>query len=195
MLITAPEIRVILCSRELPYVQCTKNRLTRKDYIANCKIFQEHQLNSKRLPVSPRVISNSRSCRHPVQWQTGYRPDWIGGFWRRCFSVSRRSQLDSGVRDCSLHSCKITQISWRFTPSQPVRLSSHLFWVWYVYFVLNFSLPFLFFFQFLCNRSNWLTVSFWWHVNITVSCRIITTILVETFSIELKTLLSSPLDN
>jgi len=194
MLITAPEIIVILCSQELPCVQCTKNRLTRKDYIANCKIFQEHQLNSKRLPVSPGVISNSRSCRHPVQWQTGYRPDWIGGFWRHCFSVSRLCQLDSGVCDCSLHSCKITQISRHFTPQQPTG------WV-AIYSEYGTSVLFLIFhylfcfFLLLCTRSNWLTVSFCWHVNLTVSRRIITTILAETFSIELKTLLSSPLGN
>jgi len=42
-------------TRGLPYVQCTKNRLTRKHYIANCKTFnflglsvlQQHQLNSR----------------------------------------------------------------------------------------------------------------------------------------------------
>jgi len=41
---------VILFTRGLPYVQCTKNRLTRENYIAKYKIFQEHQLNSRRFP-------------------------------------------------------------------------------------------------------------------------------------------------
>jgi len=45
-----PEITVILFTRGLLYVslQCTKNRLTCENYIANCKIFQEHQLHSRR---------------------------------------------------------------------------------------------------------------------------------------------------
>ena len=55
-----PEIIVILFTRRLPYVQCTKNRLTCKNYIANHKIFRRHQLNSRRLPVFPGAISNSR---------------------------------------------------------------------------------------------------------------------------------------
>jgi len=59
-----PEIIVILFTRGLPYVQCTENRLTCKNYIANYKIFQEHQLNSRRFPVFPWAISNSR-------WFTG----------------------------------------------------------------------------------------------------------------------------
>jgi len=46
--------------RKLPYVQCTKNRLTCKNYIAKCKIFQVHQLNSRRFSVFPGAISNSR---------------------------------------------------------------------------------------------------------------------------------------
>ena len=46
--------------RGLHYVQCTKNRLTCKNYIANCKIFQVHQLNSRRFAVFPGAISNSR---------------------------------------------------------------------------------------------------------------------------------------
>ena len=37
-----------------------KNRLTCKNYIANYKIFQQHQLNSKRFPVFPGTTSNSR---------------------------------------------------------------------------------------------------------------------------------------
>ena len=47
-----PEITVILFTRGLLYVrlQCTKNRLTCENYIANYKFFQEHQLNSKRFP-------------------------------------------------------------------------------------------------------------------------------------------------
>ena len=44
----------------LPYVQCTKNRLTCENYIANYKIFQEHQLNSRRFPVFLEAISNFR---------------------------------------------------------------------------------------------------------------------------------------
>ena len=43
----------------LPYVHCTKNRLTCENYIANYKIFQEHQPNSRRFPVFPGAISNS----------------------------------------------------------------------------------------------------------------------------------------
>jgi len=42
------------------YVQCTKNRLTCKNYVATYKIFEEHQLNSMRFPAFPRAISNSR---------------------------------------------------------------------------------------------------------------------------------------
>jgi len=48
-----PEIIVILFTRG----QCTKNRLTCENYTANYKIFQEHQLNSRRFPGA---ISNSR---------------------------------------------------------------------------------------------------------------------------------------
>ena len=50
-----PEITVILFTRGLPYVQCTKNRLTCENNKANYKIFQEHQLNSRRFPVFPEV--------------------------------------------------------------------------------------------------------------------------------------------
>ena len=46
---------------KLPDVQCTENWLTYKNYIANYKIFQEHQLNSRKFPGE---ISNSRSSRH-----------------------------------------------------------------------------------------------------------------------------------
>jgi len=45
-----PEIIVIMFTRGLPYVQCTKNRLTCKNYTANYKIFHELQLNSRRFP-------------------------------------------------------------------------------------------------------------------------------------------------
>ena len=51
---------VILFIWGLLYVQCTKNRLTCENYIASYKIFQRHQLNSRRFPVYPRAISNSR---------------------------------------------------------------------------------------------------------------------------------------
>ena len=57
--INMPEIIVILFTGRLPCVQCTKNRLTCENYTANYKIFQEHQLNSVRLPVFPEAISNS----------------------------------------------------------------------------------------------------------------------------------------
>ena len=40
-----------------PHVQCTKNRVMCENYIADCKIFQEDQLNSRRFP---RAISNSK---------------------------------------------------------------------------------------------------------------------------------------
>jgi len=56
MLIIVPEIRVILFTQGLPYVQCTKNRLTSKNCIADYEIFQEHQLNSRRFPVFPGVV-------------------------------------------------------------------------------------------------------------------------------------------
>jgi len=59
------EIIVILVTRGLPYVQCTKIRLICENYNANHKIIQEHQLNSRRFPVFPGAISNSRSCRDP----------------------------------------------------------------------------------------------------------------------------------
>jgi len=55
-----PEIIVVLFTRGLPYVQCTKNHLTCEKYIANYKIFQQHQLNSRRFPVFPGEISNFR---------------------------------------------------------------------------------------------------------------------------------------
>jgi len=45
---------------ELPYVQCSKNRLTCENYTANYIIFQEHHLNSRRFPVFPGAISNCR---------------------------------------------------------------------------------------------------------------------------------------
>ena len=64
----SPEITVILFTRKLPHVQCTKNRLTCESYIANYIIFKEHRLNSRRFPVFPGAISNSRrsrSCSHP----------------------------------------------------------------------------------------------------------------------------------
>ena len=47
------EITVILFTQGLPYVQCTKNRPMRKNYIANYTIFQEQQLNSRKFPVFP----------------------------------------------------------------------------------------------------------------------------------------------
>jgi len=47
---------VIPFTRGLNYVQCIKNRQTRKNYIVNFKIFQEHQLNSRRFPVFPGVV-------------------------------------------------------------------------------------------------------------------------------------------
>ena len=40
-------------------VQCTKNRVTCKNYIANYKIFQERRLHSRRFPVFPGAISKS----------------------------------------------------------------------------------------------------------------------------------------
>ena len=36
------EIMVILFTQGLPYVHCTKNRLTCENYTANYKIFHEH---------------------------------------------------------------------------------------------------------------------------------------------------------
>jgi len=65
----APEIIVILFTRGLPCVQYTRNLLTCENNIADYKIFQEYQLNSRRFPVFPGAISNSsssRSCRQPV---------------------------------------------------------------------------------------------------------------------------------
>jgi len=53
------EITAILFTRGFTYVQCTKNRLTCKKHTATYKIFQEHQLNSRRFPVFPGGISNS----------------------------------------------------------------------------------------------------------------------------------------
>jgi len=52
--VLTPEIIVILFTRGLPYVQCTKNHLTCKNYIAN--YFQEHQLNFRRFPVFPGLV-------------------------------------------------------------------------------------------------------------------------------------------
>jgi len=51
---------VRLFTRGLPYVPSTKNHPTCKNYIASYKAFQEHQLNSRRFPVFPGAISNSR---------------------------------------------------------------------------------------------------------------------------------------
>jgi len=58
------EIIVILFTQGLPYVQCTKNHLTCEDYIANYKIFQEHQLNSRRFLGFPGVVNtlNKKLC-------------------------------------------------------------------------------------------------------------------------------------
>ena len=61
-----PQILVILFTRRLPYVQCSKNRLTCENYIAVYKIFQEHQVNSRRFPGA---ISNSRRCPGVVYTQ------------------------------------------------------------------------------------------------------------------------------
>jgi len=47
-------------TRGLSHVQCSKNRLMCENYIANEKIFQEHQPNSRRFPVFPRAVSNSK---------------------------------------------------------------------------------------------------------------------------------------
>ena len=56
----SPRKRAVKCVCVcVPYVQCTKNRLTCENYTANYKIFQEHQLNSVRFPVFPEAISNS----------------------------------------------------------------------------------------------------------------------------------------
>ena len=49
------KITVILLTRGLPYVQSTRNRLTCENYIANYKISQEHQQNSRRFPGFPGV--------------------------------------------------------------------------------------------------------------------------------------------
>jgi len=54
---------VMMSSVQRPSLcQCTgaKNCPTCENYVANYKIFQEHQLNSRRLPVFSRAISNSR---------------------------------------------------------------------------------------------------------------------------------------
>jgi len=64
-----PQIIVILFTRRLPYVQCSKNRLTCENYIAVYKIFQEHQVNSRRCPVFTGAISNSRRCPGVVYTQ------------------------------------------------------------------------------------------------------------------------------
>ena len=55
-----PEITVIPFTRALPYVQCTTSRLTCENYIADYKIFHEHQLNCRTFPVFPGAISNSK---------------------------------------------------------------------------------------------------------------------------------------
>jgi len=51
------DIKVILYTGGLPHVQCTKDRVMCENYIADCKIFQEDQLNSRRFPGA---ISNSK---------------------------------------------------------------------------------------------------------------------------------------
>ena len=66
-----PEITVILFTRGLRYVQCTKNRLTCENCTANYKIFPEHQQNSRRFPGVP------------------------GSLWFRCSQSSR----DADARD------------------------------------------------------------------------------------------------
>ena len=62
MLITVPEITVILFTRGLHYVQCSKNRMKRENYIANNKTFHEHQLHARRFPGFPGVV---------VAWRSG----------------------------------------------------------------------------------------------------------------------------
>ena len=60
---------VTLFTRRLPYVQCSKNRLTCENYTAVYKLFQEHQVNSRRFPVFQGAISNSRRCPGVVYTQ------------------------------------------------------------------------------------------------------------------------------
>jgi len=50
-----PKITVILLTRGPPFAQCTKIAWCAKNYIDNYIIFQEHQLNSRRVPVFPGV--------------------------------------------------------------------------------------------------------------------------------------------
>jgi len=65
-----PEITVILFTGGLPYVQCTKNRLTCENCTANYKIFPEHKQNSRRFPGSLwfRCSQSSRDADARDQW-------------------------------------------------------------------------------------------------------------------------------
>jgi len=57
---------------KLPDVQCTENWLTCKNYIANYKIFQEHQLNSRKFQT-PGVVDTmiGLQCSDAVGWAAG----------------------------------------------------------------------------------------------------------------------------
>ena len=54
-------------TRGLPYVQCSKNRLTCENCIADYKIFKEHQ---RKFQEISRISRSSSCCRHPVLSQS-----------------------------------------------------------------------------------------------------------------------------
>ena len=67
-----PEIMVILLTRGLPCVQCTKNHLLCENYTANYNI-QEHQLNYRRFPGA---ISSCRRFPGVVDTLNKQPQDW-----------------------------------------------------------------------------------------------------------------------
>ena len=108
----------------LPRVQCTKNRLVCKNYIANYTFFPEHQLNSTIFPVFPRAIWNCR--RFPgVVFTLLYQQE---------LSVSKRQLLfpyDDGFLSMCVAASEVLCVFWRMagwhrtsTVQRPVRRGS-----------------------------------------------------------------------
>jgi len=100
-------------TRGLPYVQCTKNRLTCKHYIANCKTF-----NFLGLSVASTKFQISRRCRHWLnKTKSSSSSSWLMAThsWKTCLCLSascncaasasrRRSMSSRALCSSSSHS-------------------------------------------------------------------------------------------
>jgi len=121
--VLTPEITVIPFAR----VQCTKNRLTHENYVANYKIFQERQLNSRRFPVFPGAISNSRisrSCR---------QTPWIVKRSKHCRQIHTTKNCWSYKEKQEQHTVQqVTAIGWQryLTSTCPKTLRVNQSWSW-----------------------------------------------------------------